>query len=983
MNTEIKGGNKKAINRKFVIIGGKKIYYTNAQDLKNKLQATPQEIKTVKENKDRYIHNVNSGEIAKFKPSEKPLFFDEFGVKKPNKKYYYDDITIKRKIDGIRQTITINNTPILFNDEPIKIKNIIAEYRFLYTSSKNLFPKPPKSPKSIIIRDEIIIDSYETLEEIIKTNIKQNDEDYLKSQPDKIILGEEGYLKLECMSTVDDNIKFNISKMGLKDDKPLIIDAFGKQQIEINNNNCVHDLLIKKYKQISANTIKKLGDINGVNVEQIKEFCKKYNIKMVAYDINLNVIDTHYPTNKRKISNLIFIAYNNHIYEIDNNYLKEYKTLKYNNIEYIQDLNTKLISFLDSGILPSNINCDGINIKYFVVNNILYHNNDEYDTVKEILKIFGLLDKLTPFMTLSSVSDAIEELYKTNNIHSFFPYQIRFNCGLNYINKDIKEDELITIDNNKHYPAILRDLDILYTTDIRYTNFIEKPKTIEKNYLYIATPKKNNILMPITDFYFGEYLLYCKNEGIDFDLLEGIQIYEKENYYKKMINDLYLKLDEQTFKNIMVRMIGRFNNTELKKYSTTKFNKICNNDETKTSDSFYMPLNDKYNILYESVDKTPNLYSKVLIRLQILTQSRKILYEKIKEMNLTTKDIKQIKTDSITFINKNKDIKNLGKDMGLWKIQEVNEYFKEPFYFENIPLTMKQKLFNNTIYVDYAGSGKTYHIINKLIPTLKDNYIILTPSHSALKEYRQKKINCNVIQKYAYNNSIPEEDIIIVDEIGMVNTKCNEILIKASIMGKKIYSFGDFKQLSPVNDYISNSPLYLNMMYKEITSLKTNHRNNLTFEYYDSLLNGDDKYLLSEVKKYNSNSYKDADIIICFRNETRKLYNDLMLEHLNKDHGDENTKIVCKTNDLYNKNIYNNFYYTVIEKNEDTLIITDDNENFTITIDEFNKYFEAGYCRTLYNIQGESIKSFFYAPEDYKFLDNVRTYTLISRLKTK
>ena len=458
MNTEIKGGNKKAINRKFVIIGGKKIYYTNAQDLKNKLQATPQEIKTVKENKDRYIHNVNSGEIAKFKPSEKPLFFDEFGVKKPNKKYYYDDITIKRKIDGIRQTITINNTPILFNDEPIKIKNIIAEYRFLYTSSKNLFPKPPKSPKSIIIRDEIIIDSYETLEEIIKTNIKQNDEDYLKSQPDKIILGEEGYLKLECMSTVDDNIKFNISKMGLKDDKPLIIDAFGKQQIEINNNNCVHDLLIKKYKQISANTIKKLGDINGVNVEQIKEFCKKYNIKMVAYDINLNVIDTHYPTNKRKISNLIFIAYNNHIYEIDNNYLKEYKTLKYNNIEYIQDLNTKLISFLDSGILPSNINCDGINIKYFVVNNILYHNNDEYDTVKEILKIFGLLDKLTPFMTLSSVSDAIEELYKTNNIHSFFPYQIRFNCGLNYINKDIKEDELITIDNNKHYPAILRDL---------------------------------------------------------------------------------------------------------------------------------------------------------------------------------------------------------------------------------------------------------------------------------------------------------------------------------------------------------------------------------------------------------------------------------------------------------------------------------------------------------------------------------------------
>ena len=45
---------------------------------------------------------------------------------------------------------------------------------------------------------------------------------------------------------------------------------------------------------------------------------------MLAYDINLNVIDYHYPIKKSKFSNLNFIAYNNHIYEIDNKYLKEY-----------------------------------------------------------------------------------------------------------------------------------------------------------------------------------------------------------------------------------------------------------------------------------------------------------------------------------------------------------------------------------------------------------------------------------------------------------------------------------------------------------------------------------------------------------------------------------------------------------------------------------------------------------------------------------
>jgi asparagine synthase (glutamine-hydrolysing) len=52
---------------------------------------------------------------------------------------------------------------------------------------------------------------------------------------------------------------------------------------------------------------------------------------------------------------------------------------------------------------------------------------------------------------------------------------------------------------------------------------------------------------------------------------------------------------------------------------------------------------------------------------------------------------------------------------------------------------------SNKLYADYAGSGKTHFIINELIPTL-DDFIVLSPSHASIREYRSKKINCNVIQ---------------------------------------------------------------------------------------------------------------------------------------------------------------------------------------------------------------------------------------------
>ena len=107
-----------------------------------------------------------------------------------------------------------------------------------------------------------------------------------------------------------------------------------------------------------------------------------------------------------------------------------------------------------------------------------------------------------------------------------------------------------------------------------------------------------------------------------------------------------------------------------------------------------------------------------------------------------------------------------------------------------------------------------------------------------------------------------------------------------------------------------------------------------------------------------------------------------MLEYLGLEKFDIGARIVCKSNDLSEYEIYNNFYYTITNKDNQFIEIFDGINKYNIEYSDLEK-FDSGYCRTIYNIQGESVKSFYYAEEDFKFLDGKTTYTIISRLKTK
>jgi hypothetical protein len=814
---------------------------------------------------------------------------------------------------------------------------------------------------------------------------------------------EETRINLDELKFITRNeIKLDFEDMVLKSSSPLNLCRIYGENVELNksdNNNCVKNVLTKMYPKIAIN--KKFSD-GGITPKQMKEFCEQYRIKMILFDISGNIISQHHPENRNKsYKNLIGIAYNNHFYPMKNPELHRIPKLEHKEIVYCDNLHVKLLQLLKEGEYPNNVGLYQDEISTIQIGHTVYHSNQDYDICLEILTKLGLEKSMTFFINTRNIAKTIEKLYIKYSIDSFFPYSSN-EAGYNFQNEDFDDTKTTTtIDHIKHYAEALRSLDRLVKIDIKTAEHIINPKELKDNYYYIAKPKISNIMMQKTGYYSYDFLTDCKKAGFAFELVEAISCEYRDNYYKDMIENLSEKLSPDIFKQIINCLIGGFEKKADEK-TNMKFIKIANKDETNTSNGFVKRLNDHYNLIYEveTVANT-NIFNRVPIRCQILCQARKIVYEKIKTLKINREDIKQIRTDAITF-HSNKKLPN-GKKIGEWRQQEPT-LFNEVNEVYDIDLTFKLNAINsnNTIYIDYAGSGKTHFIINKLIPTLSpksctlDDFIVLSPSHASIREYRSNDINCNVIQKYCFSNTVPTEKNIIIDEVGMLDSYQNNVIVKCAMMGKNIYSFGDFEQLKPVSGEPCNSSIYLNYIYANISKLGTNYRNDFTFEYYDSLIAmTKSKDILAEIKKHNATSYEEAETIITYTNETRQKYNKLMCDKLKIDYNIVHSekfssykiktptigcKIVCNSNDLKDKNIYNNFYYTIKSVDND-VTITDGIDDIIITMKELRTFFDFGFCTTLYGIQGASLSSFYFTIEDIKFIDSRALYTLISRLK--
>jgi hypothetical protein len=967
---------------------GKNEKYKNITQVAKVLKVTTAELKAYRSSSDKTKTFVNPSGESVSQDLRKPLILRDFGIKRiSNKELLKQSGTIKRdntQIQGFMGdvpsgiTMKVNITGkvwVKFSDNFMQVNVNITE---------NI--KTGDDIEDVLYRwqlQNIGIGAGD----INATKYVYNN--YFKVEPDDIFVRRNN----------QGGQTMKLQDMILREEQPPSISNMYSNVIEDGDwQHCIHDYMNELYgKRYCKKTIEKLNTTND-----IYNFCVSKNIKMIAYDINGECILSNYPTKRNGVKNLIYIAYNNHLYPLKNNYLNKVKIIP-SNIEIITDSEKKIIEILEQGRYVSNVSLSGSKIVSFTDEETKYINNDEYLKCKEILGKFGLEDKIYDTISLITIGKTIKDLYVTKCDKSLFLNHEKFvKGGFNYNNPDVKGD-YNCYDFSKAYPSILSKLPFLITCNMIKDDVCNNIDLYEDHYLYIAKPKRSSILLPDTNAYSGSHLKYCKKEGLEFIILEKLSCDRLENHYTLMINDLYKKLDNKSFKMIMNTLIGQFENSTKKLYNN--FVKFCNDDELKTASEEYYTVNitDNLTMTYE-VKERINIYNRKPMAIQIKDECRKIMYELMKKLSLTDGMIKSINTDCIMYVGK-KYLKKTSTEMGCWKKIDYKEitscfnYTNDDLSF-NFNNKVKVKTYNtntidsflgiksisevnnnnntnNNVFGNcYAGCGKSYKIINDIIPKLCNDYIVLTPSHSSVKEYKNLKLNCDVIQKYEYNNTIPDVSNIIIDEVGMCSLKAMTLLLNWFMSGKNIYSYGDFKQLLPVNvDKPLLSSIYQNFIFGKTDNMTTNYRNNFSKEFYDNIIDGksDNKKLIKQYGKITSNN------VICYTNKTCQKYNTIIMNRLGIESIEGiGCKVICNSNDLRELNIYNKFQFTVTGIEDNNIVL--DNQ-YKISRVCYGMYFNPAYARTIYSIQGESMNDFYYPVEDYNFLNDRTTYTIISRLK--
>lgn len=948
---------------------GKVITFKNLNDLMNKLGVAKSKATEIikKDVVQRYIIDKNDN-FAKYDAKKKPAIIRNFGINKiSNAEYVADNMKIK-------DSIIYKNLP---TDRQLKL-NLNIEVIFDYS-------------------DELDITRYINFVVTCKsTEIVQNANfavgAYLSKFKDPYkILNVRVSIEVKSLFSKQ---TFELSKGRLREEKPLNI--FNEYvNIEQNNNkDCAKKFLLSKLGRIRnkklVSDIHKLGNSDGITPEEIIEYCKKYGIVCDIFKFGGEIYLSNTGENKSKLPQLTFLTYNNHLYPMKNKYLKK---KKHDNctIKIVKDCEKEFNIFIsntsgydadENPILGSDIKYNGKHMVSFIVDDIKYLQNEDYELCLKILTKLGLKDKIYDTIKINHLFDVISKLYVKENLKSYLPIDI-IKGGFNYNSGNDCVGEINTIDMNKAHATCLRDLPYLIKVDYRTAKINKKindDHKIVSHYLYVIKPPQSSILLPNTNIYWGEHVQFCKDVGVEFEILEELETVKIEtNYYTEMINNLHSIIDGKTFKDIINIGIGKFE-TQSKIYGKYNVIGVFNKEESKCHSGFKHAINDSYDLVYNSSDSPTTIYNQMPMAIQVKDYLRQLVYKKMCSLNVPEQSIIQIKTDAISYIGKLP--KDIGNNLGQWKIinyKKMNDTFVSDN--GNVTFVAERQQNDNVLGLCYAGCGKTYDIINNLIPKLQitgSEFIVLSPSHVSLEDYKKANINSSVIQKYTLQNKIPTEDTIIIDEFGMCDRSSHDLLIKCNLLGKTCIVYGDFKQLPPAGEDVSLSSIhYLRSIFSKQIKLEQNRRNTFTKTYYDNLIN-EKLDLVKEVKKYSTKDMLDAEVIICYRNSTVDSYNTKYMDLKNIKPYDVGLKLMCINNDLHHENLYNHSVETIIS-NDDGEIILSNGSKFTKA--EINKNFKPAYAKTVYGVQGKSISSYYFASEDSSFINGKTAYTIISRLK--
>lgn len=960
-----------------------------------------------------------------------------------------EDFEIKQLQNGAIADVKIKHTTkiqkLTKDGDTYYLRNNIRHYKDLsnYFNAVNI---PIAENKNCVIETlKYILNKFalKGMKKIFKTELEKMENNF-------IIKNEIPTYKM--LIEFCENVKLNYDIRNFTDLKDRSSKNFNNEKTMYSIIYDNHIYLIEDFKQFNK-VFESIGTNEKYFIQDNTIFNKELD-KLLENNVIPKIITIdNYNTIKQNLSNTEILSY------------------KYNDVVYLKDDENKTIS----NILYL---CQAFNIKYTPFIN-------EFNFISEVLSQHNIKVQKSFFPYSSSSCEVIysqeiddeednfiilDQNFAYANIlaeNDIIPY-----INILYHNFEKCNDEEEILNNYLYSIEVLKD-NLFFKISDNYFGHILNNGYIKPIFKEMIKQKNIKVVEKIK-------FSWTKNPYQDI-------IIKLQSIINKTNNNNNIR---KTIKNIIVYCIGKFNNC-VNEFNEKIINPILKETSKRThindNETFYN-YNDKYDIYYQTEIQKKNytMENQKPLRTFIINNNWLKMFKLVVDKKIDPIDIYQNNTDSITIRNKKldprtitiKDIQELeeigdkqavkqlkklkyNKDDEIYytgkynylieqiqKEREEDKYnlfgFKLEKFKKNKNNTMSK--YNNTLFhKDYfkptnklivnfafAGVGKSYKI-NQLIKQLeKDNkkYLLIANQNSILKLY-DNTVNKKTIQKIISNNIIPDEDIIIIDEIGLFDFKTITLIIEWLYKhNKDIYFYGDIYQLDAI-DFNKKDDI-------KIAGIDTNEKPSFNLEflksistefnfYLDSDENKRNNYDIDVYKEFIKNNYsmeqikiliktlindkadetKPEFINICYTNDKRdKINNEYLLKNNQTFKKDDKTKeiiinglniplisneqITINSNEIISPkeflklNVIDNKYILSYENENKQLI------NFELEPDKIFKYFNVAYCVNLYSIQGQTLTNYKYCLDDKEiyFLHKNNQYNisgglyvLLSRIK--
>jgi hypothetical protein len=328
--------------------------------------------------------------------------------------------------------------------------------------------------------------------------------------------------KVELLNRTDNIKEVNnkikpLDKIRMKQSGVGIYDGYDNQEWSSNTGRCVFDYIIWKYSDIDGfkkvcnyeslceifydideddevNNSLDLLDV-GVNTNNIKRFCEKFNIPMYAVDEIENTFSQFIPKNRnKKAPAFIYLLSNTHIYPINDknkiqsivkitsminnvnsDIIENYKPKKkeegdkikdkLENITFVDNVGDKLLEILNEGKIPVKINLMDKQLVSFNIGKMKYISNKDMKLINELcdnmdVKYIGqgwgtlLIDIIKEATGKDKLPKSIFNPYVSKTLD--IAVKARARIGIiddNY--KQYKQDDLMAWDINKCHSSCI------------------------------------------------------------------------------------------------------------------------------------------------------------------------------------------------------------------------------------------------------------------------------------------------------------------------------------------------------------------------------------------------------------------------------------------------------------------------------------------------------------------------------------------------